>query len=87
MLKAAICSGFLYGKGDSSTFLITLNMVVPAPIPSARVRIARKENPGFARMPAQSVPQILPQRLHGIQTSQIVVMFHASFSVPDATTE
>ena len=30
---------------------ITLNIVVPAPMPSARVRIARKENPGFARIP------------------------------------
>jgi hypothetical protein len=39
------------GKGDSSTFLITLNMVVPAPIPNARVRMAKKENPGFARIP------------------------------------
>jgi hypothetical protein len=39
------------GKGDSSTFLITLNMVVPAPMPKPRVSIARKENPGFARMP------------------------------------
>src|SRR5664279_4234964 len=51
MLKAAIRVASLYGNGDSSTFLITLNMVVPAPIPSARVRIAKSENPGFPRIP------------------------------------
>src|ERR1022692_4368525 len=51
MLKAAIRVASLYGNGDSSTFLMTLNMVVPAPIPSARVSTAKSENPGFPRIP------------------------------------
>ena len=38
-------------EGDNSTFLIALNLVVPAPIPSASVSIAKNENPGGPRIP------------------------------------
>ena len=43
------CSGWGNGSGLSRTALTTLKMAVFAPIPSARVRIATKVNPGDLR--------------------------------------